>query len=569
MDDVKVHFNSSKPAQLNAHAYAQGRDIHLASGQERHLPHEAWHVVQQKQGRVKPTMQMKGTVNINDEAGLEKEADVMGHKSMQLKSEGPGFQWRRDRDLASYNLVIQRRPINVEVTWGVTHLVRKVGNSLFGKGGYKQGEIGAEGELTQGQQLIIDNEKTFRSRRGANQDSKVNRKRDMSAIPTVIWYHVLLLNGKNISSQKIYVRSGTFKQIEHKDYYHQSHPLNETRLKEGLTTTTYKEGDKAFYQGGGVSGQLAYPRHPPTETFFKDRGSDFKAWSAEDLKALPLKNIIAKEKEMLDTHLPLYHGQSLSHWANTYFINTFIQKAYLDPELTGRFWFRNPFDDIKPRFASVTDRDRYLKDSNQQLSLRSGKTDNDPHRARELLSVNPSVMQNSDLDAQESTADFVFSNMSVLKPSETNTLVSLFMKLGLSSIEPSYSQAIDKLVDQHLSVDSARGVLYQILIPHKEVRDLVYISGKNGIPDTSNPDSLKTLLEMQVPSEKGRQQVPNKKSLQARILMSPLMDPRRKTGVQIVPYFDKNPEVQKGMRIVMKEIDRMVNALRHEIKNHK
>ncbi len=85
MDDVKVHYNSDKPAQLHAHAYAQGTDIHLASGQEKHLPHEAWHVVQQKQGRVKPTMQMKAKVNINDDEGLEKEADVMGAKAMQLK----------------------------------------------------------------------------------------------------------------------------------------------------------------------------------------------------------------------------------------------------------------------------------------------------------------------------------------------------------------------------------------------------------------------------------------------------------------------------------------------------
>jgi hypothetical protein len=81
MDDVKVHYNSDKPAQLHAHAYAQGTEIHIASGQEKHLPHEAWHVVQQKQGRVQPTMQMKGNVNINDNARLEKEADVMGAKA--------------------------------------------------------------------------------------------------------------------------------------------------------------------------------------------------------------------------------------------------------------------------------------------------------------------------------------------------------------------------------------------------------------------------------------------------------------------------------------------------------
>ena len=62
MDHVKVHYNSSQPAQLNALAYAQGADIHVAPGQEQHLPHEAWHVVQQAQGRVQPTMQMKDGV---------------------------------------------------------------------------------------------------------------------------------------------------------------------------------------------------------------------------------------------------------------------------------------------------------------------------------------------------------------------------------------------------------------------------------------------------------------------------------------------------------------------------
>ncbi|MES2371137.1 MAG: DUF4157 domain-containing protein [Bacteroidota bacterium] len=86
MDDVKVHFNSDKPAQLQAHAYAQGSNIHLSPGQEKHLPHEAWHVVQQKQGRVQSTIQMKGRVNVNDDEGLEKEADEMGMKALQLQA---------------------------------------------------------------------------------------------------------------------------------------------------------------------------------------------------------------------------------------------------------------------------------------------------------------------------------------------------------------------------------------------------------------------------------------------------------------------------------------------------
>lgn len=82
LDDVQVHYNSSKPAQLNALAYAQGTDIHVAPGQEQHLPHEAWHVVQQAQGRVQPTMQMNGDVPVNDDVELETEADVMGAKAL-------------------------------------------------------------------------------------------------------------------------------------------------------------------------------------------------------------------------------------------------------------------------------------------------------------------------------------------------------------------------------------------------------------------------------------------------------------------------------------------------------
>jgi hypothetical protein len=84
MDNVKVHYNSPKPAQLNALAYAQGNEIHLGPGQEKHLPHEAWHVVQQKQGRVNPTKQFKTMlgVAINDDPSLELEADIMGAKAL-------------------------------------------------------------------------------------------------------------------------------------------------------------------------------------------------------------------------------------------------------------------------------------------------------------------------------------------------------------------------------------------------------------------------------------------------------------------------------------------------------
>jgi hypothetical protein len=79
MDDVKVHENSAEPVQLSVQASAKGTAIHLAAGQEKYLPHEAWHVVRQKQGKTSSTVQIKGDA-INDDAVLDKEADSIGKK---------------------------------------------------------------------------------------------------------------------------------------------------------------------------------------------------------------------------------------------------------------------------------------------------------------------------------------------------------------------------------------------------------------------------------------------------------------------------------------------------------
>jgi hypothetical protein len=83
LDAVRVHANSGQPAKIGALAFAQGTEIHLAPGQEKHLPHEAWHVVQQAQGRVAQTVQ-RGGVAINDDPALEAEADVMGARALAL-----------------------------------------------------------------------------------------------------------------------------------------------------------------------------------------------------------------------------------------------------------------------------------------------------------------------------------------------------------------------------------------------------------------------------------------------------------------------------------------------------
>lgn len=79
LDEVRVHYNSDKPAEYNALAYAEGLNIYIGPGQEEHLAHEVWHVVQQMQGRVKATTKVNGA-NVNDKKSLEKDADKMGAK---------------------------------------------------------------------------------------------------------------------------------------------------------------------------------------------------------------------------------------------------------------------------------------------------------------------------------------------------------------------------------------------------------------------------------------------------------------------------------------------------------
>lgn len=106
MSDVRVHRESDRPAQLDAFAYAQGKDIHLAPGQEQHLAHDAWHVAQQSQGRVNPTMKSEHGVPINDDEGLEREADAMGALAVQGGSEPAQ---RRVRDVLPGSPPVQRQ----------------------------------------------------------------------------------------------------------------------------------------------------------------------------------------------------------------------------------------------------------------------------------------------------------------------------------------------------------------------------------------------------------------------------------------------------------------------------
>ncbi|MDH3600591.1 MAG: peptidoglycan-binding protein [Candidatus Tectomicrobia bacterium] len=155
LSDVRVHANSSKPAQLNALAYTQGQDIYVGPGQEKHLPHEGWHAVQQMQGRVKPTMQAR-RAPINDDAGLEREADAMGAKALQM-THVPIKQPRRHHQVVSSlrqvngNTQIQRVAVSPSARFGGDKELEKVFN---GTKTFKKGSRGIQ--VVKIQQALLD-----------------------------------------------------------------------------------------------------------------------------------------------------------------------------------------------------------------------------------------------------------------------------------------------------------------------------------------------------------------------------------------------------------------------------
>jgi hypothetical protein len=108
--NVNIH-EGDNASKVNALAYTQGNDIHFATGQynpeskqgQELLGHELTHVVQQQEGRVKPTIQKKG-VAVNDDKGLEKEADEMGKLAAQgefaeVRGNGSGIQKKEIKDI--------------------------------------------------------------------------------------------------------------------------------------------------------------------------------------------------------------------------------------------------------------------------------------------------------------------------------------------------------------------------------------------------------------------------------------------------------------------------------------
>ena len=90
LNDVRVHYNSILPAKLDALAYTKGNQVEISPGQERHLPHELGHVIQQKLGVVRANAVHSSGTLMNVDETLERQADEIGAGKRISLAQGVG-----------------------------------------------------------------------------------------------------------------------------------------------------------------------------------------------------------------------------------------------------------------------------------------------------------------------------------------------------------------------------------------------------------------------------------------------------------------------------------------------
>ena len=140
----------------------------------------------------------------------------------KIKETGNGksvFQSYRANELP-----IQMTKKGASVTWGVTHVVEIVDDSLFGGENPLDNELPPSlgGQLMKGDKLVIDDAPVLISRRGANQEKVDKRTEDAKGNTVSKWVRVLKIipiKGieRDLSDKKMYVRKETISIEEKSD----------------------------------------------------------------------------------------------------------------------------------------------------------------------------------------------------------------------------------------------------------------------------------------------------------------------------------------------------------------
>jgi hypothetical protein len=131
-------------------------------------------------------------------------------------------QQKLSENTTTSDLPIQRAVKDATVTWGVTHIVKLEGNSLFGNGDGLSNELNPSkgGQLKKGDILVIDDAPVLISRRGSNQENTKKREVDKKGENVHEWVQVLKIIHKPgqpivFPPHEMYVRKETI-QIQEK-----------------------------------------------------------------------------------------------------------------------------------------------------------------------------------------------------------------------------------------------------------------------------------------------------------------------------------------------------------------
>jgi hypothetical protein len=217
MGDVQVFHGSSEPAEVGARAHAQGSDIHLAPGADDALPHEAWHVAQQRQGRVSPNAKV-GDNGMNADANLEAEAESMGAKAASLGAAAPASGPVKAGAAASGSAPIQRDRADdldegLNLAKGVSQMFESGETAVPGKlataaGGLKESKTKAINSLAK---VIAGGNKTiFTTRKGEVQGLAESVFRlEATHLETKDGGHSLDRHGPDVSDDALKVRLAT------------------------------------------------------------------------------------------------------------------------------------------------------------------------------------------------------------------------------------------------------------------------------------------------------------------------------------------------------------------------
>ena len=128
--DVQIQKNSQEASDMNARAFTKGDSVHFAPGEydphseqgKNLIGHEFTHVAQQRSGAVQPTRIMRKGLHLNDDRGLEHEADHFGRKAAKgdvvSKYQSTGLGMRNNMRVAQAKSdVVQRAENTFGGTW--------------------------------------------------------------------------------------------------------------------------------------------------------------------------------------------------------------------------------------------------------------------------------------------------------------------------------------------------------------------------------------------------------------------------------------------------------------------